>query len=117
MTTEKFKIQETLDIIDDKQISRTRYILRNGFVFTELTKKGVFDVLVVNSSAGTRTADECIELINHNRLESAVFFHKRYLFIKTMPNSRTFHAIPHRRQQHRQVLFPAHASRNKKFFA
>ena len=94
MTIENFKIQETLDIIDDKQISRTRYILRNGFVFTELTKKDVFDALVVNSSTGTRTANECIELINQYKLESAVFITNDISLLKQCPTVEHFTLYP-----------------------
>ncbi|MBQ9746080.1 MAG: leucine-rich repeat domain-containing protein [Clostridia bacterium] len=71
-----------------------RCIVRNGFAFTELTKKDVFDALVVNSSAGTRTADECIELINHSKLESAVFFANDMSLLKQCPTVKHFTLYP-----------------------
>ena len=84
-----FNIQEIFDVVLDEQIYRSNYIVRDGFVFTALTKNDVFDALVVkeciDNSDCTRTVAECIELINYYKLKSAVFITNDFSLVKQCP--------------------------------
>ena len=105
MVKTNFEIQEIFDIVSDEQLLRQKYILRDGFIFTSLTKKDVFDALVVQEStvnltfcedysSETRTIDECIELINRYELESAVFITNDMTLIKQCPTVEHFTLYP-----------------------
>jgi hypothetical protein len=85
---------QQMHIVKDEHDLISPYIVREGFAFTELTKKDVFDALVVNTSAGTQNADECIDFINHNRLESAVFFTNDMSLLKQCPTIKHFTLYP-----------------------
>lgn len=96
-----FNIHEIFDVVLDEQFHHTQYIVRDGFAFTSLTKENVFDALVVKEnmrhdsicdvdSTGTRTMDECIELINYYELESAVFITNDFSIIKKCPTVKHF---------------------------
>ncbi len=93
--------EELNSVITDISALEKQYILRDGFAFTSLTKPNVFDALVVREnlesasfceaySTGTRTLDECIELINRLELESAVFITNNTSIIKQCPSVKHF---------------------------
>ena len=91
-----FNIQEIFDVVLDEQICCSKYIIRDGFVFTSLMKDNVFDALVIKEYFGesaiyldypisTRTVAECIDLINCYELKSAVFITNDFSLIKQCP--------------------------------
>ncbi len=93
--------EELNSVITDLSALEKQHILRDGFAFTSLTKPNVFDALVVKEnlesasfceaySTGTRTLDECIELINRLELESAVFITNNTSIIKQCPSVKHF---------------------------
>ncbi|MBE6609718.1 MAG: leucine-rich repeat domain-containing protein [Ruminococcaceae bacterium] len=96
-----FNIQEIFDVVKDEHLRKVQYIIRDGFVFSSLTKENVFDALVVRESidtssfceaysVGSRTMEECIELINYFNLESAVFIINDISILKRCPTVKHF---------------------------
>ncbi len=93
--------EELNSVITDLSVLEKQYILRDGFAFTSLTKSNVFDALVVREnlesasfceaySSGSRTLDECIELINRLELASAVLITNNTSIIKQCPSVKHF---------------------------
>lgn len=97
-----FNIQSIFDTVKYEHIRHAQYIVRDGFVFTSLTKDSVFDALVVKEwdsksspySAGTRSLEECIELINYYSLENAVFVANNDSVLKRCPTVKQFLLYP-----------------------
>ena len=102
MISINFSIQSIFETVKDEHLRHARYIVRDGFVFTSLTKDTIFDALVVKEctgdsspySAGTRSLEECIELINCYRLESAVFVANNDSVLKQCPTVKQFLLYP-----------------------
>ncbi len=96
-----FNIDEIYDLISDEEVLRSKLIIRDGFAFTSLSKTNIFDALIVRKSTqahsfcdshsvGSRTADECVELINRYGLKNAVFITNDASIIKQCPTLTSF---------------------------
>ena len=104
MTTE-LSIQKISEIIEERHALDSRYIVRDGFVFTTLTHDNVFDALVVKkynedilledgNLVKARSISECVELINQLDLKSAVFIVNDSSVLKQCPMLEHFTLYP-----------------------
>ncbi len=96
-----FNIKVIQNVIDTPDLIKKQHICLDGFAFAELTKKNVFDALIIREtstafcvhdsySVGDRTIDECIELVNKFKLESVIIISNDISFLKQCHSVKNF---------------------------
>ncbi len=97
----EFDIKKIHKVIETPELLKKQYLCLDGFAFTELTQKNVFDALIIREtltafcihdaySIGSRTLTECIELINKFMLESVIVIANDLSFLKQCPTVKHF---------------------------
>lgn len=96
-----FNIQDVYKVINSPSLLNNKYVLRDGFAFTSLKNHNIFDALIIREtlsascvyeaySVGSRTIDECIELINSYSLENVIIIANDLSVLKQCPSIKHF---------------------------